>query len=431
MITYSIYEILFYLLLYAFLGWVAEVCYYSVVNRHFVNRGLISLPLHIPCGISVALLIQVLPFLGNNYVLQFIAAAIVLSVVQSLGSIFSQRVSRLAHWEREAGFTATGRSWVKMALCASIVLLFYHVVHPFFLSGVSLFPRWLLPLIVWGGFFLLGVDFIMMLWATRSRKASASGEITRARTQRLADRITGHIWTRLERAYPGIAEEREEGGNASDIVFARGICWDKIIWIFLFSALLGDIIETLYCGLVDGKWMNRSSVLYGPFSFVWGIGAVLLTVALRHMMEKPDRYIFVRGFLIGGTYEYICSVFTERVFGTVFWDYSDMPLNIGGRTNVLFCIFWGLLAVLWVKVLYPPLNRQIEKIPPLAGKVLTWLVVFFMACNGILTAAAMVRYNTRSVRPEANGMAEAFIDGQYNDAYMEKRWPNMVMADGK
>ena len=158
---------------------------------------------------------------------------------------------------------------------------------------------------------------------------------------------------------------------------------------------------------------------------------MLLTVALRHMLEKPDRYIFVRGFLIGGTYEYICSVFTERVFGTVFWDYSDMPLNIGGRTNVLFCIFWGLLAVLWVKVLYPPLNRQIEKIPPLAGKVLTWLVVFFMACNGILTAAAMVRYNTRSVRPEANGMAEAFIDGQYNDAYMEKRWPNMVMADGK
>lgn len=33
MIVYSLYEILFYLLLYAFLGWVTEVAYYSVVNR--------------------------------------------------------------------------------------------------------------------------------------------------------------------------------------------------------------------------------------------------------------------------------------------------------------------------------------------------------------------------------------------------------------
>ena len=125
----------------------------------------------------------------------------------------------------------------------------------------------------------------------------------------------------------------------------------------------------------------------------------------------------------------MCSVFTELVFSTVFWDYSDMPLNIGGRTNVLFCFFWGLLAVVWVKILYPPMDRAIEKVPPVAGKIVTWAVVFAMACNGLLTGAAMLRYNARAVRPMPTGIVEQFLDSRYDDGYIERRWPNMIVAE--
>ncbi len=429
MLTYSFYDIFFYLLLYGFLGWVVEVGYYSVRDGHFVNRGFISLPLHVPCGISFALLIQVLPSLGRNFALQFIAAAIIIAVVQSLSGEFSHRVSRLARWETENAFTGSRKNWLEMAARAAFVLLVYHVVHPIFLAGVSLMPRLVLHIIVWVGMTLLILDFVTLLYAVRHRTLLVTDEISRLNTQRIANRITRHIWERLEKAYPGIEETGWERQPGEKIIFAKGICWDKIIWVFLICALLGDIIETFYCGLVDGQWMNRSSVLYGPFSFVWGIGAVVLTVALQHMMDKSDRYIFIGGFFIGGTYEYMCSVFTELVFGTVFWDYSDMPLNIGGRTNVLFCFFWGLLAMVWVKILYPPLSRWIEKTPPLAGKIITWIIVFFMVCNGLLTAGAMVRYNTRAVRPEPSGMVEEFLDAQYDDAFMERRWPNMIVTE--
>ena len=429
MLTYSLYDILFYFLLYGFLGWVVEVCYYSIRDRHFVNRGFLSLPLQEPCGISYALLILIMPSLGRRFVIQFIAAATVFAVVDSLSGVFTHRLSRLSRMETETAFTGTRKNWLEMVVRAAIFLLIYHIVHPIFLTGVSLLPAWLERTIVWAGMILLAVDLIGTLYATRSPLSAASEEITRGHTQQLANRITSHIWRRLERAYPGIRETcAAEAADAAGekIIFAKGLCGDKIIWIFLICALLGDIIETFYCGLVNGQWMNRSSVLYGPFSFVWGIGAVVLTVALRQMMDKSDRYIFVGGFLIGGTYEYMCSVFTELVFGTVFWDYSDMPLNIGGRTNVLFCFFWGILAVVWVKILYPPLSRQIEKIPPLAGKIVTWVIVFLMVCNGLLTAGAMVRYDTRQERPEARGMVEEFIDEQYDDAFMEARWPNMI-----
>ena len=160
-----------------------------------------------------------------------------------------------------------------------------------------------------------------------------------------------------------------DGETTQTYTFAQGLCWDKLVWVFLLSALLGDIIENFYCGLVNGQWMNCSSMLYGQFSFVWGLGAVVLTLALQGAGKKSSLLVFLAGSVIDGVYEYVCSVFTELVFGTVFWDYSNMPLNIGGHTNMLFCFFWGVLALVWVKIIFPSMSKEIEKIPPLAGKI--------------------------------------------------------------
>ena len=155
----------------------------------------------------------------------------------------------------------------------------------------------------------------------------------------------------------------------------------------------------------------------------------MLTVVLRRLADKPDRYVFLGGFVVGGVYEYLCSVFTEIVFGTVFWDYSYMPLNIGGRTNVLFCIFWGILSVVWLRVVYPSMERTIEKIPPLWGKVVTWILLLAMLCDGLLTGVAMLRYTQRQENIPAGHFIAAFVDEQYDDAWMENHWPNMMVTE--
>lgn len=210
-------------------------------------------------------------------------------------------------------------------------------------------------------------------------------------------------------------------------VFAQGICWDKIFWVFLVSAFIGDGIETVYCWIVGEGWMSRSSVLYGPFSIVWGLGAVILTLVLSRFAHKRDQYIFLVGALLGGVYEYVCSVFTEIFLGTTFWDYSWMPLNIDGRTNVLYMCFWGILSVVWIKFIYPKMSAVLEKIPVLPGKMITWLLVLFMVCNTILSAFAMVRYTGRKEGKEADNVIESFLDEHYGDARMEKVWPNMMI----
>lgn len=87
--------------------------------------------------------------------------------------------------------------------------------------------------------------------------------------------------------------------------------------------------ETVFCRLTAGIWMSRSSVVYGPFSLVWGFGAVLLTAILYQYRTRSDSFIFLFGTVLGGAYEYVCSVFTELVFGTVFWDYQPPALQFG------------------------------------------------------------------------------------------------------
>lgn len=69
--------------------------------------------------------------------------------------------------------------------------------------------------------------------------------------------------------------------------------------------------------------------------------------------------------------------------------------------------------------------------PPLVGKITTWIVLVFMVCNALLTSAAMLRYSIRAVDPEPNSAFEQFLDRQFNDERMEKHWPNMIATDGK
>ena len=425
----TFYDLSLYLLVYSFLGWAAEAAYYAVTRRKFCNRGVVALPLVLAYGFTFVLLILLLPTLAGHHILSFLATMVVSAVVERIGDHFFQRVGPKIQWtqERSRLLSGTGKGLLSSALAAGVYYLTYLIVHPVLMAALMLTPGLLRHAVVIVSFVLIGLDFAAVFYAVRTGNAAPYEELQAGSGQKkLAGYIYTAVWKRLQKAYPGL--EQGPGREEGTYTFAKGLCWDKLVWVFLISALLGDIIETFYCGLVDGQWMNRSSVLYGPFSFVWGLGAVVLTITLQRLAKRDSFFVFAAGFFIGGAYEYMCSVFTELVFGTVFWDYSHMPLNIGGRTNVLFCFFWGGLAVFWIKGIYPCMSRMIEAFPALAGKLVTWAVVLVMVCNGVLTCAAMLRYSARPAQPEPANAFEEFLDRQYGDEFIEHRWPNMIVT---
>lgn len=208
--------------------------------------------------------------------------------------------------------------------------------------------------------------------------------------------------------------------------FAKGYNIYKLIWIFLICSFIGAMVEIVWCYFVMGKLMSRSSLLYGQFSVVWGLGCVLLTVLLHKMEGKRDLLIFIVGAIAGGIYEYMCSVLTELVFGVRFWDYSKMALNIDGRINLLFCFFWGLIAVVWIQNLYPFLSKNIEKIPVKFGKQLTWLLALLMIINMSLSCMALIRGYQRQLSIPAKTSVDQFLDQHYPNEYLVKRYQNML-----
>lgn len=430
----SVWDILFFAMIYSFLGWVIEVFYYSIKNKKFENRGFINLPFNISYGISAAILILSLPTLENQYIIQYIVILIVLTVVKSLTDYFIENIGRFETYEYiDEDNLSNSIQHISKLLLAAVCLLVYVVIHPVIFGITVVLSDTLIKISAAVFVLLISLDFMCTFYAMRTGDTAVAEDITNAnkkRTQQIANKIVNYIWKRLEISYPGI--NKASKSKQEKYVFAKGICPDKLIWVFLVSSFLGALIEMVYCYSIDGFWMNRSSVLYGPFSFVWGIGAVVLTVALRRFSGHKIKNViktFIAGFVIGGVYEYLCSVFTEVVFGTVFWDYSNMPLNIGGRTNVLYCVFWGLLGVIWTRVIYPPMSRRIEKLPALWGKVITWGIMTVMLCNGILTGAAMIRYTERQTSPQPSNIIEQLTDKHFDDEYMENRWPNMIMPE--
>ena len=152
------------------------------------------------------------------------------------------------------------------------------------------------------------------------------------------------------------------------------------------------------------------------------------------------------GTLLGGAYEYICSVFTELVFGTIFWDYSDFAFNLGGRINLLYCFFWGIAAVVWLKIIYPRLSFVIEKIPKKAGTVISNILIVFMAVNMLLSGLALSRYTERNtaddsvssvqsnltgqetVSVEMSNALNHFLDTRFPDERMERIYPNAIIT---
>lgn len=432
---YTFYELLFFLFCYSFIGWCGETLIVALRTGHFHNRGVFGVPFSFSYGISMDLLILVLPTLKYHLLLQLIAYIVITSACVQLAGEFSNRMTKAVLWEQEkhSVYSGTGKGLVGALVMGAIALVAMLLIQPMLFFLTQLIPALILKIVVYVLAAVVLIDFIAVEYAVHKKPIPEKMKNLELgiweKKVGIGNWIADHFWRRIKLAYPHLKSgERAEQEAEKQYTFAKGLCLDKIIWVFFICALGGDIIETFYVHFTAGIWMSRSSVLYGPFSIVWGFGAALLTMLLYRLAKMEDRYIFLGGFFLGGTYEYMCSVISEKVFGTVFWDYSNMPFNIGGRTNLLFCIFWGILALIWVKIIYPLLSRMIEKIPPIAGKIITWVCVTLMVCDLMLSALAMIRYVERKDNVPADNAVESFLDEQYPDAFVEFIWPNMKIT---
>ena len=440
---YTTYELLWFFLAYAFLGWLAETALAAARRGRLINRGFLNMPFSPVYGLAAVLFSIFLPELRDDPFFLFLFGMVIATALELFTGVFLQKLTGERWWDYSGQrFQFEGYISLKYAVLWGLSALFCMFVgNPVLAALAGLIPRRVGRIVLLAVYILLAMDISASFAAVFQLNGSVKepGELSRflrRLTDSLDNAVTRYVQRRIARAYPSLEREhlREKAAGrpaeAEKAVFARGCGFYKLACLFFIAAFLGDIIETVFCRLTMGVWMSRSSVVWGPFSVVWGLGAVLLTAVLYKYKDRNDRYIFLVGTVAGGAYEYICSVFTELVFGAVFWDYSHIPFNLGGRVNLLYCFFWGIAAVVWLKGIYPVLSKWIERLPIRVGKVATWLMLVFMVANMTVSGLALARYTERNTSdaPSQSALGE-LLDTRFPDERMERIYPKAVLVE--
>ena len=436
---YTAYELIWLFFVYSFLGWCLEVVYAAAGRKRFINRGLLNGILCPVYGFSMVFMLVFLDSLKESWFYLFLGCLIVGTVTELMTGLALEKIFHLRLWDYSGRkFQAGGYICMAVSFCWGILgFLAITLINPLFLSIIRRVPG--IPGMILMIFLIvvLAADTVTTAAALLKVKNQnpAFQEIAEGFTQAsrsLQGFIVKVVLRRIKHAFPGLKKpETEQEWHelaCQKAIFAYGCSFHKVLWIFVLGAFLGDLVETVFCRIVLERWMSRSSVVYGPFSLVWGFGVAGATVLLYRYRNHEDRYIFLAGTFLGGAYEYICSVFTELAFGTVFWDYSKVPFNLGGRINLLYCFFLGIAAWVWMKLLYPRISKWIEKVPKVTGTWISYLVLVFMVWNIMVSGLALGRYSERAQGIPAKNQAECWIDEQFPDRKMEQIYPNAKMT---
>lgn len=209
-----------------------------------------------------------------------------------------------------------------------------------------------------------------------------------------------------------------------------GISIWRIFTYFIIYSVLGYIIETVFGIITKGTWESRQSFLYGPFCSIYGLGAVVMILFLQYF-KKNNNTLFWGGFLVGSITEYIVSFIGEKIFHVIWWDYSNMPLNINGRICVFFSLFWGLLAIYLITYVNPKIDRLINWIKSkLSIKVLksiTAVTIVFLFLNCLITGFAIEMFFIRKVH-ENNlpVIGKERIDSKYEEIYHNEQLSKII-----
>ena len=213
----------------------------------------------------------------------------------------------------------------------------------------------------------------------------------------------------------------------------------NLFWEFVVCCVLGLVLEIVWhMTVVDpGVYEDRAGLLYGPFSPIYGFGAVLVTLALNRLYDKNPGIIFAVSAVVGGAFEAAVSLFMQYGFGATAWDYSDYmilgfhdPIAVfsGGRTSTMFVVMWGVLGLVWVKAFLPLLLKVVNLIPWKLRYWLTSACALLMIVNGTMTLMSLDCWFERESGVAPTTPAGEFFATYYDNDWMAHRFESMTIT---
>lgn len=181
---------------------------------------------------------------------------------------------------------------------------------------------------------------------------------------------------------------------------------NRYIFFYFLFAILGWVWESIYCTAQNQKWQNRG-FLYGPLCPIYGFGS-LFALFTYDLINKGDienlsvLEIFIVGFLLSMVLEYPTSYVLEKLFHARWWDYSNLPLNLNGRTSVPTSIGFGLGSILIMKILIPRAESFYLFLPNILVVILPFVLVGLHSSDLTLTVVNLTNFQKELDEIEEN-----------------------------
>jgi len=209
------------------------------------------------------------------------------------------------------------------------------------------------------------------------------------------------------------------------------LSYQNLFWLFMIGCVLGFFIEGVWCRFKYGHWENHPSAVWGPFSCVYGIGAVVIYIVSLYVRTLSVISQFFLFALCGTAVEYVCSWFQEVFLKSSSWDYSTYRFNLHGRVSLRLSLFWGILGTLFAWFVVQPLTSLLQHMTGALCDALCVILSIFMAVDLLITALALLRWRKRLMGTPAKGKAEEWLDRHFGNERMLSLFNNLEFFDLK
>ncbi len=149
-----------------------------------------------------------------------------------------------------------------------------------------------------------------------------------------------------------------------------------MFWFFAYS-ILGWIVESIYMSICNKKLTNRGFI-HGPICPIYGIGGLSVHIILSRFAGNYVA-LYIVGALLATSLEFLTAKLMIRVFGFVWWDYSNKPFNYKSIICLESTIAWGFYTIMEFAFLQKIVFRFIDLVPEHYGKpIIVGICIYFL-----------------------------------------------------
>ena len=149
--------------------------------------------------------------------------------------------------------------------------------------------------------------------------------------------------------------------------------------IFFIFSFIGFLFENVLNIFTNDNF--NSGVLYGPWTFIYGIGVLLMVIVYKFLQQfhlkkwKEVVLFYIIITIVMTLVEFSGGMLIETIFHRTYWDYTNMRFNYGKYICLEVSLAWGLLSTFITYLVLPFINKLEKKIPWFVG---VGLIILFV-----------------------------------------------------